>query len=193
AFYTVLVAGFAPNAALFGSSYLVGPGFAVGTGTVVSTGDVSLGPVPAFPLLAALPGDGPAPWWAMLLLVVPVILGVVAGRQALLTFPASGYEIAALRGLGGGAAGGLLLGLAMALSGGAVGPGRMTDIGPGLLAPTFAAIVALGLGATLGAVVTHWRQGPAPDGTEPTVDLSAGEPTVQIQRSLLDRFRRSGD
>ncbi len=185
AFYTVLVAALAPNAALFGASYLVGPGFAVGTGTAVSSGTVVLGPVPAFPLLAALPADGPAPWWAVLLLGVPVLLGVFAGRLAVRAYPCPGYDSAAARGLGGGVLGGLVLGLAMALSGGAVGPGRMQDIGPGLVAPLLAAVVALGIGGALGAVLTHWRQGPAPDGTEPTVDLSAGEPTVAVKRSLL--------
>jgi len=178
AFYTVLVAGLAPNAAVFGSSYLVGPGFAVGTGTAVSTGTVVLGPVPAFPLLAALPGDGPAPSWAMLLLGVPVLLGAFAGRLATRAYPCTGYDAAATRGLAGGAVGGLLLGLAMALAGGAVGPGRMRDVGPSLVEPTLAAVVALGIGGALGAVVTHWRQGPARDGTEPTVDLSAADPTV---------------
>ena len=204
AFYTVLVAGIAPNAALFGASYLVGPGFAVGTGTVVSTGNVVLGPVPAFPLLAALPPDGPAPVWAMAFLVVPVLLAMYGARAAGRAYLCTGYSAAATRGLGGGAAGGLLLGVAMALAGGAIGPGRMQDIGPGLVEPTLAAIVALGIGGTLGAVLTHWRVGPAPDGTEPTVDLSAtpagepddeapeeddGEATVQVGRPLLRRIR----
>ena len=207
AFYTVLVAGLAPNAALFGASYLVGPGFAVGTGTVVSTGNVILGPVPAFPLLAALPPDGPAPWWAMLFLLVPVAMGALAARLAGRAYLCTGYAAAATRGLGGGAAGGLLLGIAMALSGGVIGPGRMRDIGPGLVEPTLAAIVAIGLGGVIGAVLTHWRQGPAPDGTEPTVDLlglssdakrasdetsvdaTYTEPTVRIRRSVLGRVR----
>src|SRR5205085_2434701 len=61
--YVVLVATVAPNAVLLGGSYLLGPGFAVGTGTVVSTSVVTLGPVPAFPLLAALPTDTtPSAW-----------------------------------------------------------------------------------------------------------------------------------
>ena len=47
-----------PNAALCAGSYLLGPGFAVGTATIASPTAVVLGPVPAFPLLAALPDDG---------------------------------------------------------------------------------------------------------------------------------------
>jgi len=203
AFMTVLVAGFAPNAALFGASYLVGPGFAVGTGTIVSTGDVALGPVPAFPLLAALPGDGPAPWWALLFLGVPVLLGGLGGWSATRARPCAAYDVAALRGLGAGAAGGVLVGVAMAVSGGAVGPGRMAEIGPAFVPVTLAAVVALGLGSTAGAVLKHWRQGPPPDGTEPTVDLNTlgvdagsaanetgdGEPTVNLSPGLLSRLR----
>jgi hypothetical protein len=210
ALYTVLVAGVAPNAALFGAAFLVGPGFVVGTGTVVSTSEVVLGPVPAFPLLAALPSAGTQPWWTLPLLGVPVLCGVVAGVLAVRSYPCARYGSAAVRGLAGGMLGGLLQGLAMAGAGGAVGPGRMEDVGPETLACTVAAVVALGLGATIGAVLTHWRRGPAPDGSEPTVDLTresadeptvdlaamsspaepdsgAGEPTVRVRRSLLGR------
>ena len=52
-----------PNAVAFSGSYLLGPGFAVGTGTLVSPTVVVLGPLPMFPLLAALPDDGPTPAW----------------------------------------------------------------------------------------------------------------------------------
>ncbi len=70
--YAVATLAVAPNAVLFGSAYLLGPGFAVGTGTVVSPSVVSLGPVPAFPLLAGLPDSGPTPEWAVGVLAVPV-------------------------------------------------------------------------------------------------------------------------
>ena len=89
----------------------------------------------------------------------------------------------------------------------------MEDVGPEVLASTFAAIVSLGVGGTLGAVLTHWRLGPALDGTEPTVDLhtlgiDAGradtgdtggaaegdeEETVSLSRGLVSRLRRRRD
>ena len=69
--YTVLSATLVPNAALFTGSYLLGPGFLVGTGTMVSPALVSLGPVPMFPLLAALPDNGATPAWAAYLIAVP--------------------------------------------------------------------------------------------------------------------------
>jgi hypothetical protein len=48
-----------PNATIFSGSYLLGPGFAVGAHTMVTPTAVVLGPLPMFPLLAALPGTGP--------------------------------------------------------------------------------------------------------------------------------------
>jgi Family of unknown function (DUF6350) len=188
ALYTVVVAAVAPNAALFGASYVAGPGFAVGAGTSITTGHAVLGPLPAFPLLAALPSDGAAPWWTTVLLGVPVLAGIWAGHRAIRTFPRAGYYDAAVLGLAGGALGAVVLGVAVGLSGGAVGPDRMSEVGAGFIDPTIALVVSLGIGATLGAVVAHWRFGPAPDGTEPTVDLSAGEPTVEVHRPLLGRL-----
>src|SRR5262249_36255646 len=52
---TVVCLAYAPNAAIWGTAYLLGPGFAVGAGTVVSPSQVLLGPVPALPLFAGLP------------------------------------------------------------------------------------------------------------------------------------------
>lgn len=71
--------GYLPNAALVAVSWLAGPGFSIGS---LSVGPFAVhpGPVPAVPLLAALP-DGPAhPWWA-LALAVPVLVGVGVGRR----------------------------------------------------------------------------------------------------------------
>ncbi|HEY3482547.1 MAG TPA: DUF6350 family protein, partial [Streptomyces sp.] len=68
----------APNATLFSGSYLLGPGFAVGTHTVVAPTSVVLGPLPMFPLLAALPDPGPTPGWTVALLGLPPLVAAVA-------------------------------------------------------------------------------------------------------------------
>jgi hypothetical protein len=188
ALYTVVVAGVAPNAALFGAAYLTGPGFAVGAGTSVSVTSVAVGPVPAFPLLAALPANGEAPWWTAGLLALPVVGALYAGRSAVRAFPVAGYRSAALCGAGSGVFGAVFLAGAVWLAGGAVGPGRMQEVGAGFLEPLLFAALPFAIGAALGAVFQRWRQGPLPDGTEPTVDLSAGEPTVAVRRRRL--FRR---
>jgi hypothetical protein len=145
-----------PNAVLFAGSYLLGPGFAVGTATLASPTAVVLGPVPMFPLLAALPDDGaPAPWVALLMLVPPVVAAAAAARAHRL-YPTTRWDEAALRGCAGGILAGLMVGGLSALSGGSVGPGRMQDVGPLAAQVTLHAVVALGLGALAGALVATW-------------------------------------
>jgi len=147
-----------PNAVLFGSAYLLGPGFSVGTGTVVSPTVVALGPVPAFPLLAALPGSGPVPEWAVGLLAVPVIAGAVGAVLGQRAYRVTAYDSAALRGFGCGFGAALLTTLAIALAGGPMGTGRMADIGAPVSEVLVAAVVAMSLGGMVAGVVTAWWQ-----------------------------------
>jgi len=145
-----------PNAVLFAGSYLLGPGFAVGTATLASPTAVILGPVPMFPLLAALPDDGtPASWVALLLLVPPVVAAHAAARVHRL-YPTTRWEEGAVRGCAGGILAGLVVGGLAALAGGSVGPGRMQDVGPFAAQVTLHAVVAFGLGALVGAVLATW-------------------------------------
>jgi Family of unknown function (DUF6350) len=154
--YTLLVAAAAPNAALLASAYLLGPGFAVGAGTLVAPSAVVLGPVPAFPLLAALPHTGPAPAWAAGLVALPVLSAVIGAVLMMRRHPAYGYETGAARGLGAGVLGGVLLTVAVGLAGGAVGPGRMAHVGAGLFQTFVAAAVAMGIGGLVGGLLATW-------------------------------------
>jgi hypothetical protein len=154
--YTVLVAAVAPNAALLSGSYLLGPGFSVGTGTLVSPAGVSLGALPAFPLLAALPSPGTPPAWLAGLVALPVVaavLGVVVMQRR---HPVLGYDVGAARGLGSGVLAGLLVTAAVALAGGSVGPGRMADVGAPLLDTAIAATVSMGVGGLVAGVAVTW-------------------------------------
>jgi hypothetical protein len=153
---TVLVAAVAPNAVLLTGSYLLGPGFALGAGTLVSPGAVTLAPVPAFPLLAALPPDGTPPPWLSALVVAPVAAAVVGVVLMVRRHPALTYDGGILRGLGAGVAAGLLVALLVVASGGAVGPGRMADVGAGALDTLVSAVVAMGLGGLFAGVATTW-------------------------------------
>jgi hypothetical protein len=145
-----------PNAVLLAASYLLGPGFAVGTATIASPTAVVLGPVPAFPLLAALPDDGrPAGWVALLLLVPPVVAAYAAARVHRL-YPTTRWEEGAVRGTGGGILAGVVIGALTALAGGSVGPGRMQDVGAVAGQVTLHAVVALGLGALVGSLLATW-------------------------------------
>lgn len=155
--YTVVVAAVTPNAVLLTGSYLLGPGFAVGTGSLVSSTSVFLGPVPAFPLLAALPRSGPAPWWAALLTGVPVLCAAVAAFAMVRRYPRPAYDSGAVRGLCAGLGGGLLLAALVALAGGSVGPGRMRDVGALWPDTLVAALVTMAVGGLLGGLLGTWR------------------------------------
>lgn len=156
--YAVATLAVAPNAVLFGSAYLLGPGFAVGTGTVVSPSVVALGPVPAFPLLAALPGSGPTPEWAVGLVAVPVLVGAVGAVLAQRAYRVTAYDSAALRGFGCGFGAALLTTLAVALAGGPMGTGRMGELGAPVGDVLVAAVMAMSLGGLVAGVATAWWQ-----------------------------------
>jgi hypothetical protein len=156
--YTALTAMLVPNAAVFASSYLLGPGFLVGTGTLVSPALVSLGPVPMFPLLAALPDEGPTPVWTAYLVAVPPLLAAVAAGWAQRRLPTLRWEEGAVRGCVGGVLAGVLLGIVTAVSGGAVGPGRMRAVGPDSMDVLVHAVTAFGVGGVVGGLAMTWWQ-----------------------------------
>ncbi len=151
ALYTAVVAGVAPNAALLGGAYLLGPGFAVGTGTVVSTSAVAIGPLPAFPLVAALPDAGATPGWASWLPVLPALLGVCGGALLVRRHRPERVEVAALEGLVAGLLAAAVVAALVGLAGGAVGPGRMSEVGAPVLDTWWAAVLALTPGCLVGA------------------------------------------
>jgi hypothetical protein len=155
---TLLCLAYAPNLAIWASAYLLGPGVAIGVGTSVSPVTVELGPVPALPILAGLPGR-PLSGAAVAVLSLPLAAALVAGvllarRQAAIA-DAPGWG-----GLLGAAAcaapvAGLLVGLAGLASAGGLGSGRLSQVGPvAWQVGVFAAAVA-GFGLVVGATVTR--------------------------------------
>ena len=165
--YAVATALLLPNAVLFAAAYLVGPGFTVGVGTTVSPGVVSLGPVPAFPLLGALPEAGPTPSWLMALLAVPVVVAALGARRAQLAYGVTAYDSSALRGFGSGVLAGVADRARCGLAGGSLGTGRLAHVGPSVLEVGAAAVAAMGLAGMLAGLATAWWQrrssGPAAD------------------------------
>lgn len=146
---------FTPNLVLWAVSWLVGPGFAIGVGSSVSAVGTSLGPIPAVPVLGVLPsGDLP---FGFVGILVPVVAGFVAGVAVR---PGFVRELGRVRvldvlavALGAGVVGGVLTGALAAASGGAAGPGRLSQVGPDALlvglaaASEFAVAVGIGLAA----------------------------------------------
>lgn len=120
---------YTPNLVIWGASYLVGPGFSVGVDTEVTVFDVSLGPLPAVPVLAGLP-TGPAPTSVGLLLTVPVVAGMATGvliERRNLGMPwGSLLSSTAATGV---VAGTLLAGFSFAASG-SLGAARLVHVGP---------------------------------------------------------------
>jgi hypothetical protein len=144
-----------PNAVLCTGAFMAGPGFALGTGTTVSSAGVTLGPLPAVPILAATPRAGGA-WWQEALVAAPLLAGVVAGLVTLRRVPSSSYLVIAGRAGAAGAVGGLAFGTAGLLATGSVGPGRMAEIGPDVARTALVCGVAGLLAAALAAVSVAW-------------------------------------
>lgn len=186
----VLLAAIAPNIVLLAATYVLGSGFAVGVGTVVSPAEVTLGPVPSVPVLAALPDNGWAPGWAVALVAVPLLVAAAAAFLTGRTLPTSSYQSAAVRGLGGGALAAVLLTLAASFAGGSIGPGRMAHLGVSVGETFLAALLPLGIGGLLGALVATWwtRRHDIPDVeraqrevvSSPSVEETAPVPAMRL-------------
>jgi hypothetical protein len=190
---TLICLAYAPNLAIWATAYLLGPGFALGVGSTVSPAMVALGPVPALPVLAALPRT-PVTGLGVALLGVPLLAavasGVLAGRRSGATIAnwsaaesgeklpgTSGRETVAaadsgrngaplaavgrgtgLPGLFGSAAlagpfAGIILAAAAAMSGGSLGSGRLTTVGPSPWSVGLWATLLVGVGAPVGVAV----------------------------------------
>jgi hypothetical protein len=161
------------NGTVWAAAYLLGPGFALGTGSVVRLTEVTVGPLPTLPLLAALP-NGPMGAAGALLLAVPVLAGLAAGWLLTLRLardqpPAGSAPKAAKPGdradppwslvVGGGIlagpAAGLVLGVLGKLSGGPLGDGRLATIGPDPWQLGLVAAAVVGVSAALGAAAAR--------------------------------------
>jgi len=185
---TLLSLAYGANASVWAAAYMLGPGFLLGTGSAIRLTEVTVGPLPTLPLLAGLP-NGPMDASGALLLAVPVATGLAAGwllTRRLSHGHVHGHPQRPVQGgsarpgdpphhnaqaawsrvvgaaLIAGPVAGLVLGALAWLSGGALGDGRMSQIGP---VPWQVALVAtgvLGVSTTIGAAAARaFRAGPA--------------------------------
>ena len=122
---------------------VVGPGFDLGSAGALNVLGGQVQSLPALPVLAAIPTTVPA--WAPVLMLVPVALGVLAGRirwgRDLPTLAGAAASGAGLAGVVAALVGGLVL-----LASGSLGGGRLAEVGPALLpvAASAAGLVLLG-------------------------------------------------
>ena len=150
-----------PNLVVWAAAYLVGPGFSFGAGSAVSPFGTQLGLVPALPLFGALPEQTAA--MGLIVLVIPVAVGVVIGLFAAPRLVSiSGHRSGGpfrlvLAGLGIGIVGGAVLAVLAALSAGAMGPGRLVEVGPNAALIWLYAAGEIVVGALLGLLLRSRR------------------------------------
>ncbi|MFE4467449.1 DUF6350 family protein [Leifsonia sp. NPDC056824] len=127
---TVAQLAFLPNLVIWLMSWLVGPGFAIGTGSTVSPIGTALGPLPGVPLFGVIPAHGYT--FGLAGVIVPLLAGFVAAALLRGTRRAQtdGALALVLTALGIGVVAGIELGLLAWWSSGALGPGRLHDVGP---------------------------------------------------------------
>ncbi|MCE7000499.1 DUF6350 family protein [Saccharothrix sp. S26] len=163
----LLCLAYLPNAVVGALSYVVGAGFSIGS-VVVGPLEFAAGPVPAVPLLAALPQEQAG--YLPLVLVLPGVIGVLVGfslRDAAAT-PRARVRAVLVAAVTAGV-GTLVL---AAVAGGALGGGvfNPVTIPAGLLA-----VLTFGWTTVPGAVVA-WFAGPRPPRVVTPEPVAAEEP-----------------
>lgn len=146
-----------PNLILACASWALGAGITLGDGSLVTLGSTDLGLLPALPVLGALPEPGPAPWPALLWLLVGVAAGAVAGVVVALARPRARFDETAVVGGLAGTVAGLLVAVACALGAGGLGTDRMAALGARspeifLFAPSILGLAGLAAGLIVGLV-----------------------------------------
>jgi hypothetical protein len=150
---------YVPNAVIWAVCFTLGPGFAFGAGTVVAPTGAALGPLPMFPMLAAMPSGAHASlpgWMSVLMLVAPYLAGAFGGVLLVRAAPSPAAEIAPLWGFACGAATGVVIGVLAAFSGGPLGSGRLAVVGPSGWQAGLVAILEVGVAAAVAAGVANW-------------------------------------
>ncbi|HIY67509.1 MAG TPA: hypothetical protein H9830_14690 [Candidatus Agrococcus pullicola] len=139
-----------PNAIVWGAAWMLGIPVQIGEASSTSVFGTALGPLPNVPLFGAVPASN-EPWFLALLVVAAVavvVLGMFIARSRMPDYDRWWAPVAA------GALSGLLAASAVAalaaLSGGAIGPGRMQVSGPDLAQTALFAGVGLTVLTVLG-------------------------------------------
>ena len=149
---------YVPNAVGWAVCYSLGPGFAFGTATVVAPTGAALGPLPIFPMLAALPASSAAvPGWASAgMLALPYLAGVLGGILVARAAPTPVAEVAPLWGFASGVVTGCVTGVLAAFSGGPLGSGRLAAVGPSGWQAAVVATLEVGVSAAVAAGIANW-------------------------------------
>lgn len=145
-----------PNAVVYAASYSLGPGFALGEMTVVAPTGVSVGPLPLFPMLAALPENGPAPMLSLGALAVPFLAGALGGVLTQRSAPDVVSEAAPLWGFVCGITTGVTVAALALVTGGSLGAVRLAEVGPSVWQVGLVAALEVGVSAAITAWIANW-------------------------------------
>ncbi len=146
----VLQLAFIPTAWIWSVSWFAGSGFSVGAATSVTPFDTLLGPLPALPLLGAIPSSwgwvgGLAP---VLIVGIGTVLGGLAGGRLLMR--RSSAAVSATVPVLAAILAGLVIALSSLLASGSIGPGRLETNGPGWWQTGGLVALELAFGMSLG-------------------------------------------
>ncbi|MFB7174950.1 DUF6350 family protein [Streptomyces sp. NPDC056254] len=163
-----------PNAMVWGASYALGPGFALGAGvTATPLGSGGAPALPRFPLLEALPAEGPGTPLTWAAAGVPVVAGLAVGWFAVRRAREVSYGETALTAALGAVVCGLVMAGLAAASAGPLGSRRLAEFGPVWWATGAAAFAwTLALAVPVAVGVHAWRYRPAA-GPQPGVGAGA--------------------
>ncbi|MFJ8013034.1 DUF6350 family protein [Streptomyces sp. NPDC096339] len=150
-----------PNAMVWGAAYGLGPGFALGAGaSATPLGFAGSPSLPRFPLLAALPPEGPGTPLTWAAFGVPVVAGLAVGWFAVRRArEVSCGETALTAALGALVCGLLMAGLAAAAAG-PMGSRQLAEFGPVWWVVGVAAFAWTLPGVVVAVAVHAWRNRP---------------------------------
>lgn len=158
-FLVLLCIGYLPTAISWTFSFLLGSGIHLGGGALVTASSVTTGALPAFPLLSIMPSTVLP--WTKYLIVMPILIGVVIyfliprepWHAQGETLPLALMHVVRVREITRIAFGVIVLAAATylltAFSGGPLGTGYLTFIGPNPIEAVLWAIKVCGLSAVL--------------------------------------------
>ncbi|WP_407837631.1 DUF6350 family protein [Streptomyces sp. DSM 116496] len=161
-----------PNAVVWGASYALGPGFALGTGAAATPlGFDGSAALPGFPLLAALPAEGPGTPLTWAVGAVPVAAGLAVGWFAVRRARDVSYGETALTAALGALVCALATAALAAASAGPLGSRELAAFGPvwwqaGGAALGWTLVLAVPLAVTVHAWRNRPAKGPAGEGSE---------------------------
>lgn len=140
---------FVANLVVWALAWIAGPGFSVGVGSQFSPTEVVEGPLPAMPILGALPGEEMVNSLTMFAPAVVVVCGMLAAVYVRRRSGPLGWREVGLAAATITVTAGALVAVLTVLAGGAIGPGRMSEVGAAAAPVAGAVMVEILLGSVI--------------------------------------------